>query len=306
MIKKIIISIIVIVIIGGFIALNIYNKNNENGAEVKAEKITTGIISSSTQTSGEIFPSTTKEVFFNYDVPLKVKTIFFKKYDSIKKGDRLVEFEIPKYTSSSNENKIKDMEKSPIDGVLTELNLKEDSFYDGVTPGFSITNLKNLYITAKVKDSYIKYIKKGQDVKITGEVFEEDEFYEGKVNSIAPIASKNLEESGEEITVDVMIKINKQSPKLKPGLKVDCEIKTEVKENAVIGKFEMIKYDKDNNEYVFIVDNKTNKVKEIKIELGIVSDMEFEILKGVSSGDTIVLNPAPSLKDGDLVEISKD
>ena len=67
-----------------------------------AEKIDLGSISSSIQAVGEIYPEIEKEMFFIYDVPLKIEKVFFEKFDSVKEGDRIVEFEIPKYTRKSN------------------------------------------------------------------------------------------------------------------------------------------------------------------------------------------------------------
>ena len=198
------------------------------------------------------------------------------------------------------------MQEAPISGVLTEINLKVDGYTDTVNPGVVITDVNNLYIVAKVKDSFIKDVKKDQDVKITGAAFDKKDSFKGKVTKIAPVAAKAIGESGEEITIDVEISLAQKSKKLKPGLKVECEITTVVKKDIVLGKFEMLKNDKDNNKFMFIVDTKTNKVKQVKVELGVISDMKFEILKGISEGDMVILDPIPSLKDGDQVEISKD
>lgn len=305
MVKKVIIITSVILLVTLFIVISIYNKGSEKSIKVEAEEINLGRISSSIESVGEIYPEIEKEMFFIYDVPLKINKVFFDKFDSVKKGDRIVEFEIPRYTTYSNKEKIKDMEKAPISGVITEINLKEDAYSDNMMPGVKITNVNDLYIIAKVKDSYIEKIKKDQPVKITSDAFGKDDYFEGRVMSIAPVASKSLGESGEEVTIDVKITVNEKSEKLKPGLKVNCEVTTEIKNDALIGKFEMIKQDKDNNKFVFIVDSKTKKLREEKIELGIISDMEFEIISGVIKGDMVVLDPAPSLKDGDLVEISK-
>jgi len=304
--KKIIISIVLVLIIGTIIAVNIVN-SKEKGTAVKVEKITKGDIKSTIETSGEIKPKITKNIFFTNDVPLKVKKVFFGKYDRVKKDDRLVEFEIPTGITSTNKDKILNMEKSTIDGVLTEVNVKEDSYTDSVQPAFVIVDTQNLFVNASVKDKYINKIKEGQSVVITCDAFNKDEKYNGKVTRVAPIAVKStVAQQSENVFIDVEISLDKISDTMKPGLKVNCNITTDEKKDTLIGKFEMLKDDKDDNKFVFIVDSKTKKLKKEKIKLGILSDMEFEILSGVKSGDMIVIDPLPTLKNGDLVKITKE
>jgi HlyD family secretion protein len=303
LVKKIFIAIIILVVIGGFITLNVVN-NKEKGTKVSVENITKGDIDSTIETSGVAQSSEEKEVYFIYDVPIKVEKVNYEKYDEVKKGDKILELEMPSGITSSMKEELQELEKSPIDGVLTELNVSKNRYTNSTEAAYTVVNTEKIYVNASVKDKYIKDIEKGQKVLITGDVLEEDEEFNGEVVKIAPIASEDVTTQGENTYVEVEISVKKPSDNLKPGLKVNCEITVESKKDVVMGNYEMLQEDAEGDNYIFIVDEKTNTVKKQKVELGLLSDMDFEITKGVEVGDKVVLDPLPTLENGDLIIIS--
>jgi len=301
-VKKIFIAIIIFVVIGGLITFNVVS-NKEKGTKVSVDEIAKGDIDSIIETSGAVESSEEKEVYFIYDVPIKVEKVNYKKYDKVEKGDKILELEMPSGITYSMKEELRELEKSPIDGVITELNVYKDGYTSTTEKAYTVVNTGKLYINASIKDKYIKDIDEGQKVLITGDVLEEDEKINGEVVKIAPVASEDISAQSENTYVDVEISVKNPSDNLKPGLKVNCEITIESKKDVLMGNYEMLQEDAEGNNYIFIVDEKTNTVKKQKVELGLLSDMEFEITNGVKEKDKVVLDPLPTLENGDLIII---
>jgi multidrug efflux pump subunit AcrA (membrane-fusion protein) len=126
----------------------------------------------------------------------------------------------------------------------------------------------------------------------------------GSVKSISPVAVTNVTANGNETVIEVLIEVNDAGDTLKPGLNVTCEISTVNKDDALLVPMDAITPDKDDNNMVFVVDEKTNTMKQSKVTLGINSDMYVEVVDGIKEGDLIVLDPQPNYRDGSKVRLS--
>lgn len=201
--------------------------------------------------------------------------------------------------------KIKSGMLSPIDGVITKIDLEEGGFTNAGMSAFSILNLNKIKIRTDVKEFYIKEIEVGQDVVIVGDAIGKEENVTGVVESISPIAKKKITPTGEETLVEVLIAINEGSPVLKPGLTVTGKITTSAKKDALIVSFDMLSEDAEGNKIVFVVD-KDNKMNKVPVKLGITSELDAEVIEGLNEGDRVVLYPKPNYTDGAAARILKD
>ncbi|MCX7710951.1 MAG: HlyD family efflux transporter periplasmic adaptor subunit [Clostridia bacterium] len=201
--------------------------------------------------------------------------------------------------------KINDSAVSPIDGAIAEINIQDGGFTPSTQPAFKLVNPEKLRIKADIKEFDLKNVAVGQDVNITGDAINKNDGVTGKVESISPMAKKNKTTSGEETLVEVVVSIVKGHPVLKPGLTVTCDIITKVKNGVPVVTFDMLKEDKDKNKYVFVVD-KNNIMHEKKVELGVTSDLDAEVISGVSEGEMVVLAVQPTYKDNSKVKIIQD
>ncbi|NLP13721.1 MAG: efflux RND transporter periplasmic adaptor subunit [Clostridium sp.] len=204
------------------------------------------------------------------------------------------------------EKRINDAKESmicPVDGVIVEMNIKEGAYTSNVQPVFKIVNLDKLQVKAEINEYSIKDVKEGQKVVITGDAIEEDTEVLGVVDSISPVAKKNISSSGEEVVIEIVISIDNANDALKPGLSVDCQIMTFEKNDIVVVPIGALKIDKDENEYVLKVDEEKGVMVRQDVKLGIISDMMAEVLDGLTEGDIIVDDPQSFHKDGSKVRI---
>jgi RND family efflux transporter MFP subunit len=204
------------------------------------------------------------------------------------------------------EKRINDAKESmicPVDGVIVEMNIKEGAYTSNVQPVFKIVNLDKLQVKAEINEYSIKDVKEGQKVVITGDAIEEDTEVLGVVDSISPVAKKNISSGGEEVVIEIVISIDNANDALKPGLSVDCQIMTFEKNDIVVVPIGALKIDKDENEYVLKVDEEKGVMVRQDVKLGIISDMMAEVLDGLTEGDIIVDDPQSFHKDGSKVRI---
>lgn len=208
---------------------------------------------------------------------------------------------------SDLENKISTLKEdcsSPLNGVIASLGVQEGAFTGSMQAAYRIINPDKLQIRAKVKEFDIKNIAEGQKARITGEAIDKNREVTGSVKSISPVAVTNMTSSGNETVIEVLIEVDDAGDILKPGLNVTCEISTVDKKDVLLAPMEAITPDKDDNNMVFVVDEKTKTMSQKKVTLGINSDMNVEILDGIKEGDLVVLDPQPTYRDGSKIRIS--
>lgn len=208
---------------------------------------------------------------------------------------------------SDIENKIKKIEESsasPIDGVISEINVQEGGFTSSMTPTFKFINADKLKVKADVKEFDIKKVEVGQEVAISGDAIEKSDGVTGKVTSISPAAKKNTTATGDETLIEIEVEIVKGHPVLKPGLSVTCDVVTNVRNDVPLVTFEMLREDKDGNKFVFVV-GKDNILEERPVKLGVTSELDAEVVEGLKEGETVVEKVQPSMKSGSKAKIIK-
>ncbi len=194
---------------------------------------------------------------------------------------------------------------SPIDGVVANVSVDTGSYTSAMQAAYKIINPDKLQIRAKINEFDIKSVAAGQKVNITGDAIPKETEVTGVVKSISPVAITNMTSNGSETVVEVIVQVDGAGDVLKPGLNVTCEISTVNKDNILLAPMEAFVPDKDNNMMAFIVDGKTNVLTQKKVDIGINSDMQVEVLNGLNEGDKVVLDPQPSYRDGLHVRIKK-
>lgn len=193
---------------------------------------------------------------------------------------------------------------SPMDGVISELNVEEGAYTGSMQAAYKVINPGKLQVKANVREYDIRNVAVGQDAVFTGDAIDKDQPMKGKVTGISPVASVSRTSSGEETVVEVIISIeNNAEGILKPGLNVTCDISTVNKTGVLLAPMEMLKEDKDGNKFAFVVNKETGIMTEKPIKLGISSDMKVEVLEGLQEGDTVVLDPQPMYRNGMKVRI---
>jgi HlyD family secretion protein len=190
---------------------------------------------------------------------------------------------------------------SPISGIVTEINANKGSVVDSLKPIITVSDISRLQVKANIGEYYISQIKEGQKVEITGDAFE-GMCYLGKVKKISPIAKQISSGQNTETIIEVIVDIIDEDTLLKPGYSAQVKIITDAKDNTLILPYEAVVQDEENNDIVYVVKN--NRAYKRKVKTGAELELEIEIIKGLTKGEKVILNPPPEIKDGSKVRIT--
>lgn len=183
-------------------------------------------------------------------------------------------------------------------GVVTTLTAIEGSVGNGMAAVVVVQDTENLKAVASLGKYDANKVKIGQEVIIKNG----DKTYKGNVSFIDPAANKTVGVTGSETTLAVEISILDKAPDLKIDFDVDVDILVDKVASAVKIPSEALKVVKGGKNLVYIIEK--NIVREKPVTIGIQSDTEVQITKGIKNGDKIILNPSTSIVDGTIVKES--
>ncbi|OPX46233.1 putative efflux system component YknX [Ruminiclostridium hungatei] len=194
-----------------------------------------------------------------------------------------------------------------MDGIASKVNVTEGSFTPGGQPVFTVVDPNKLEVMLNINEYNAKIIKPGQSVDITGDSIPEKEKITGKVKTVSPVANTNMNSSGsQETVIQVVVSIDSVNDAIKPGITVNCDIKTVDMKNILTLQLDMLSPDKDGNNFVYVISKDKQTMKKVAVELGTTSDMKAELKTGdIKEGDLVIMNPKTTYKDGARVKLSE-
>ena len=196
-----------------------------------------------------------------------------------------------------NSSETKEIEvTAPIAGVVTSIPVSEQATVDRNKPVITISKSTDLQVRLSINESQISEIKVGQRAIITGAGFHTA--YEGKVTSISSEAKQEINTTGTETIVEVIVRIQNPKSDIKPGFSAKAKIVTDESKNVLVAPYEAVHADDDGKEFVYLLQGR----KAVKVPVTTRKEFEtgFEVLNGIKDQDSLIINP-DSIKDGAAV-----
>ncbi|SDJ93659.1 efflux RND transporter periplasmic adaptor subunit [Natronincola ferrireducens] len=191
---------------------------------------------------------------------------------------------------------------SPIEGMVTAINLEEGGFTNPTNPSFIISNIEDLAIEINVSEYDIAKVEVGQEVEIETDALSGTTF-KGFVERVAPVAKRLATGQTTETVIPVTIKVKENHELLKPGFSVKTKIISQQKEDVLVIPFDAIILEQNGAKIVFVV--REDILHKVEVQTGIESDFDIEIIRGLEVGDKIVLNPSMTLTEGMKVIVNE-
>lgn len=287
-------------------ALYDYNNEQYNCENVKAlyEK---GAISETDMKAAETFLAASEGNFRNAEQVVKMAQY---KLDIIKDGVSEEEIRAAEANAEAAKCQLEELVNnkgrtsilSSIEGIVLSREVEKGQ---AVLPGafmYEIGDYNSAYIRVDVLVEDIVKISKGQKAVISGEVLKNTEM-QGEVYYIAPKAESRLSSLGiEQQRIEVRIKFDNNSLKLKPGYTLDVDIAAQEKSDTLYVPEKSV-FEMDGKDTVFVVKNR--KVETRAIETGIENDDFIEVISGITEGEIVVVDPDSELKSGRKVKLKK-
>jgi len=181
---------------------------------------------------------------------------------------------------------------SPMDGTILSRDVEIGDAVSSIlvlgstaTLVMTIGDTTQVYVQGKVDESDIGKVYMGQAARIKVESFK-DKTFQGKVTKIAPLGV----EKDNVTTFEVRVSIDNPGGELKANMTANAEILLEEHKNVLTVPEQAVLYDKDRNASVEVPDPKTkNGRRKVDIKAGISNGTKTEVLAGLKSGDTVIL-----------------
>ncbi|MCR4787505.1 MAG: HlyD family efflux transporter periplasmic adaptor subunit [Lachnospiraceae bacterium] len=174
------------------------------------------------------------------------------------------------------------------DGVITQLNVNEGGLVAKNADVLTIESLENVVVEAYVTKIDLENISMGQKATITVN----GKTYEGEISHINKMAEKN--QSGSTV-VATQIKILNPDDGLVLGLEAKASVLVGEKNDVIRVSNDKINYDVDGA-FVYVVNEGT--VEKRRIEVGLVNDMDSEIVSGIGTEDQILTIKPDDVEEG--------
>ncbi|MFZ5634380.1 MAG: efflux RND transporter periplasmic adaptor subunit [Bacillota bacterium] len=186
--------------------------------------------------------------------------------------------------------------KAEMDGMVFTVEVAEGDAVAARTRLLTVGNPDRLEITASISEGDSSRLKTGQRVEVKAAAAPESKF-RGALASVSPGAVvKTNDRGGSSMEIPVTVNVEGDTAGLRPGYTADITIITTEKKQALVVPYEAVVEKEDNRKYVFVLENQTARLREIKA--GLNTELYTEVLAGLNEGEKVVINPGEKVKDG--------
>jgi len=184
---------------------------------------------------------------------------------------------------------------SPINGVVGLIQITEGNMASPQAPVAVVSSTGKMSVKINVAESEIGFVKVNDPVKVKVSSISDREFT-AKVTSVAAVAHPQTRAFPVEVTLENPDNV------LRSGMVAEIQVATEKKDgvltiprNAVV--------EKGARRVVFTVDDKS-VVHETTIEVGLQNRERVEVIKGLKTGDQVIIKGQTLLHDTDEVRVA--
>lgn len=182
---------------------------------------------------------------------------------------------------------------SPISGIVTARNFDPGDMTDS-QPILTIEQQNPVKVIVNVNEQDYTKIHKGMKVKVTLDVYGDEEFY-GTVYLIYPTVDTTTR------TFQVEITVPNADSRIRTGMFARVEINYGTARRVVVPDRAIVKMTGSGNKYVYVY--KDGKVSYNQVEVGQRLGNRFVLLSGVDDNSDVVVTGQSKLADGVAVEV---
>lgn len=174
---------------------------------------------------------------------------------------------------------------SPINGVVTNRNINPGEV---ASPGVSLLTIADtsvLKLKGTISQDAVPLLKTGQDIDVSIDVYP-GKVFKGQISNIGPVAVS----TGKYFPIEISIN---NTGDIKAGLSAHVSIGLTSEEGIVVPASAVVQ--NNGQSYVFVIKDKVASKRNV--EIGLTSDTEIEILKGLDAGEQVATTNLNSLFD---------
>lgn len=209
-------------------------------------------------------------------------------------------------SESASETLEKTSYSSPIDGIVTALNVEEGEMAVVGTmnnPGtvlLKIEDMSRFVVRVKMVESEVVSVGQGMPAEVTLDALQ-DTVFAGTVTSVGLAAENETEVmAGEVAEYEVTIELDGGDPRLRSGMSASVDIITATSGDCVFVPVQCVVPRPDPADSTAEMDAvlrvSGGAVEVVPVVTGVSGAMDIEVL-GISAGDSVVSGPVEALRD---------
>jgi len=184
---------------------------------------------------------------------------------------------------------------APFAGIVGARQISPGQVITRNTPLTWLVDLKIVKVEVHVPERYLRQIKVGQPLEFAVAAFPGEKF-RGETYFISPQIDENTR------TALVKARISNTYKKLRGGMFASLDLTLQIRDDAIVIPEPAIMSSGDNFS-VFVVDNQNNaQLRPIQVGLRLAG--KAEVVKGLSAGETVVVEGTQKLRPGAAVKLA--
>jgi multidrug efflux pump subunit AcrA (membrane-fusion protein) len=186
--------------------------------------------------------------------------------------------------------------KSPIDGVVTDRPLYEGDLATANQPMLTVMNLSRLIAKAHIPQAAAASLRVGNpaELKVAGL----DESVKAMVTLVSPALDPG------STTIEVWVEARKPNPAVRPGMTVAVTMVSKTAKDAIVVPAEAVFKTDEGANYVLVAGS-DEKAHQKKVQVGIRSTDQAQVLSGINEGDPVITSGGYALPDGTQIKVEK-
>ncbi len=163
---------------------------------------------------------------------------------------------------------------------------------------FALPDITKMQVNAKIHESRLNEISPGMKARIRVEALA-DVVLNGTVKDVAPLPDPTSFFSSDIKVYTTHVQIDNPTSSLRPGMNAQVEIMVDHREGVLmIPVLAILQYGGKNH----VAKKEGDVFRRIEVDLGPSNEKEAQVLKGVSEGDLVALNPVALMTDDEKRE----
>lgn len=190
--------------------------------------------------------------------------------------------------------------RAPFSGIIDEAFSEEGEV---VAPGqsklFRLINLKDMYISAAVPESYLNKIKKGTEVMV--EIGATGTSFISEVRQVGNFINPNNR------TFEIQVAVPQEAENVKPNLIATVKLNDYTSEGAIIIPENVVQTNATGEKVAYVLEKEsdsTGVARKRVLETGLSYEDSVEVLSGLETGDLLIISGVRGIREGEKVKIA--
>lgn len=187
--------------------------------------------------------------------------------------------------------------KSPIDGIVSKVNVYEGDIASNAQPSMVIIDTSNMYVEIDVAENIVSLISEGQNVAI--DIPTIDYISEGIIEIINPTPDERTQ------LYKVKIAIDEVPEDIKSGMFARINLDINSKDNVIAVNSDALIEDGEETHVYVVKKDKAKKTRAVKkeVEIGVETGEYTEITKGLKKNEEVIVEGKDYVEDKSRVKV---